>query len=171
MEEERKLERRVLNLGIDWAEFDRLADETSEQLIGGCNHDHTQTGQILASMGLDEDAIEACSTYLSLQGGYCDCEVVFNVQMTDPKPLVDFSCEDCGSDYDEYYMVQSDIWKAHGVNTGNGMLCIGCLEERMGRQLCRQDFYPSMKIDADANRSLRLQDRLSTGMPSLKKSA
>ena len=69
-------------------------------------------------------------------------------------------------------MVQSDIWKAHGVNTGNGMLCIGCLEKRMGRQLCRQDFadFPFHEINAKG-RSLRLQDRLSPGMPSLKESA
>ena len=46
--------------------------------------------------------------------------------MTKPKPLVDFSYEDCEFNYDEYYMVQDDIWKAYGA--GKGMLCLGCLE-------------------------------------------
>jgi hypothetical protein len=56
------------------------------------------------------------------RGGGCDCEVALNVDMTAPKPLVDFSCADCAYDYDEYYMVSDDIWKAHGA--GKGMLCI-----------------------------------------------
>jgi hypothetical protein len=111
--------------------------------------------------------------HLWLQGGHCDCEVAFNVEMTDPQPLVDFSCEECGSDYDEYYMVLNDIWKAYGTSNGNGMLCIGCFEERMGRQLYRQDFMPDFpfhEVNAKG-RSLRLQDRLSRGLPSLKKPA
>lgn len=33
----------------------------------------------------------------------------------------------------EYYGVTSDLWRRYGV--GKGMLCIGCLEERMGREL------------------------------------
>ena len=67
--------------------------------------------------------------------------------------LVDLSCEDCGSsDYDEYYMVQNDIWKAHGASNRNVMLFIGCLEERMGR-LCRQGFVDfSFSISAVVRR-------------------
>ena len=112
-------------------------------------------------MGLKDEAIHACLTYFTLQGGGCDCEVYLNVDMTEPKPLVDFSCEDCGSDYDEYYMVQNDIWKTYGA--GGVMLCIGCLEERMDRKLRRQDFIdlPINEINPEAQ-SLRLQDRLST---------
>ena len=65
------------------------------------------------------------------------------------------------SDYDEYYAVQNDIWRAHGA--GKGMLCIGCLETRIGRKLCRQDFSnaPLNEIDQETQ-SLRLRDRLST---------
>ena len=58
-------------------------------------------------------------------------------------------------------MVQNDIWKAYGA--GDGMLCIGCLEKRIGRKLRRQDFIdlPIDEINPETQ-SLRLQDRLST---------
>jgi hypothetical protein len=154
MERDRELERFVLNIGIDWAEFHRLLD-----VIDGCNHDHTQCRQILAGMGLDDKVIEKCLSYLPLQGGKCDCEVAINVNMTNPRPLTDFSCADCGHDYDEDYMVRDDIWRVYGV--GNGMLCIGCLEKRLGRQLCSQDFTKARCNDREwATKSLRLRGRL-----------
>lgn len=110
-------------------------------------------------MGLGDEVIQACLLYLGMQGGYCDCEVIFNVDLTERRPLFDPSCKDCGSDYDEHYMVHKNIWKAHGV--GRGMLCVGCLEKRMGRQLCRQDFIDAPINMVDSKRqSLRLQDRL-----------
>jgi hypothetical protein len=110
-------------------------------------------------MGLGDEVIEACSHYLCLQGGFCDCEVIFNFNPTKPRPLVDFSCKDCGCDYDESYMVHERIWKAHGV--GEGHLCVGCLEKRIGRQLRRQDFTNAPINEIDAQMSLRLRDRLS----------
>ena len=39
----------------------------------------------------------------------------------------------------EYYMVQNEIWRA-AVPSGPGMLCIGCLEARLGRLLVKEDF-------------------------------
>ena len=44
---------------------------------------------------------------------------VLNVDMTEPKPLVDFSCADCGNDYDEHSMPRYS--RGHG----------GCLETRL----------------------------------------
>jgi hypothetical protein len=73
-----------------------------------------------------------------------------------------FLCRDCGictHRINEYYMVDFDLWDAHGVE--EGMLCIGCLEQRLGRALCPADF-----IDAPINdrstfpKSARLQSRL-----------
>ena len=159
MKSERALERFVLDLDLDWDAFHYLLLESLKEV--DCNHDHTLCRRILALMGLEDEAIQACLSYFTLQGGGCDCEVVLNVDMTEPKPLVDFSCEDCGSDYDEHYMVQNDIWKAYGA--GDGMLCIGCLEKRIGRKLHRQDFIdlPINEINPETQ-SLRLQDRLST---------
>jgi len=158
MKSERALERFVLDLALDWDAFHDLLFETFEDV--GCDHHHTSCQRILAIMGLEDEAIQACLSYFTLQGGGCDCEVYLNVDMTEPKPLVDFSCEDCASDYDEYYMVQNDIWKVYGA--GKGMLCIGCLEKRIGRKLRRQDFIdlPINEINAETQ-SLRLQARLS----------
>jgi hypothetical protein len=139
------------------------------RLQHGCRRDHTQCRQILAGMGLDDEVIEACLWYFSLQCGDCDCKVAFNVDMTDPQPM-DFSCADCGYDYDEYYMVHDDIWQTHGV--GDGMLCIGCLEKRLGRQLCRQDFTGGTIDNSDSGRkSLRLRDRLTRNAASLESAA
>jgi hypothetical protein len=159
MKLERALERFVLDLDLDWDAFHYLLLQSLKEV--DCNHEHTLCRRILALMGLEDEAIQACLSYFTLQGGGCDCEVVLNVDMIEPKALVDFSCEACGSDYDEYYMVQNGIWKAYGA--GGGMLCIGCLEKRMGRKLGRQDFndLPLNEINPETQ-SLRLQDRLST---------
>lgn len=60
----------------------------------------------------------------------------------------------------EYYMVHDDIWKQHGCH--RGMLCIGCLESRLGRFLVASDFTDCpVNRDDDWIRSVRLQDRLS----------
>jgi len=46
----------------------------------------------------------------------------------------------------EYYMVNGDVWMMFGVE--RGMLCISCLEARMGRMLTPSDFS-----DVPLNRS------------------
>ena len=87
MKSERALERFALDLDRDWDAFHYLLLESLKDV--GCNHDHTLCRRILALMGLEDEAIQACLTYFTLQGGSCDCEVVLNVDMTEPKPLVD----------------------------------------------------------------------------------
>lgn len=81
------------------------------------------------------------------------------------------SCADCGIDTAppigqgrdrkigrwEHYMVHDHIWKEFGV--GDGFLCIGCLEDRLGRKLTPLDF-----IDLPINKlhpydTPRLRDR------------
>lgn len=62
-----------------------------------------------------------------------------------------FNCMDCGIDtkeIHEYYMVRDEIWKAAIKDTENGMLCIRCLEERIGRLLTRDDFDFSLPINS-----------------------
>jgi hypothetical protein len=56
-----------------------------------------------------------------------------------------YLCRSCGINTDrigEYYMVHNELWKCAGL--GNGMLCIRCLERRLGRRLHKRDFtrYP-----------------------------
>jgi hypothetical protein len=61
-------------------------------------------------------------------------------------------CHDCGTETlpvdwgyrAEWYMVKDEIWDA--VGPGEGFLCIGCMEGRMGRRLNADDF-----IDAPVN--------------------
>lgn len=52
----------------------------------------------------------------------------------------EFDCVDCGvSTFNgQYYMVFDRIWAEAGME--KGMLCILCLETRLGRLLTRADF-------------------------------
>jgi hypothetical protein len=79
-----------------------------------------------------------------------------------------FLCVDCGEHtggMDERYMVHDAIWEEAGGS--KGMLCVGCLEARLGRQLMAHDF-----MDCPLNRwpyvqSDRLKDRMTLRQPSL----
>jgi hypothetical protein len=55
-----------------------------------------------------------------------------------------FLCLDCKVDtgkIGEHYFVHTPLWmKAVGSN--KGMLCVGCLEKRVGRELNKEDFPP-----------------------------
>lgn len=86
----------------------------------------------------------------------------------DRKPMKQFGCIDCKINTlvnREYYMVHNKIWKKVNPKI-KGMLCIGCLERRLGRLLNRNDF-----TDAPVNRgffgvsdlSKRLINRLQRG--------
>jgi hypothetical protein len=46
----------------------------------------------------------------------------------------------CFDEYTEVYSVHSSIWAAAGMSPNGGCLCIGCLEQRLGRQLHPGDF-------------------------------
>jgi hypothetical protein len=60
-----------------------------------------------------------------------------------------FLCLDCKHNTfrNEFYMLRDAVWLAANPK-GDGMLCIGCVEERLNRRLCPADF-----IDAPVNRS------------------
>lgn len=68
-------------------------------------------------------------------------------------------CMGCGVDtdaIDEYYMVQFEIWKTSVPKWAQrGILCIGCLEDRVGRELTTEDF-----IEAPVNYTLDKSERL-----------
>jgi hypothetical protein len=51
----------------------------------------------------------------------------------------DFPCHDCGADTaTEYYMVWDGVWRQAGAR--DELLCVECLEHRLGRTLCGEDF-------------------------------
>jgi hypothetical protein len=68
-------------------------------------------------------------------------------------------CRDCGVDtVDEFYIITNAVWP---LEEKGGMLCIGCLEARIGRNLAREDFTDSLlNTDPRLARSRRLEDRL-----------
>jgi hypothetical protein len=83
----------------------------------------------------------------------------------DPTDVKDHgACAGCGANVDRLqeacYMTTSETWAAAG--DPKGMWCIGCLEERLGRQLRRDDFNWNIPFTADPSypRSERLQSRL-----------
>lgn len=73
-----------------------------------------------------------------------------------------FRCVDCGTNtMDEYYMVHDEVWSAAGMKKDGGMLCIGCLEGRLGRSLSAADFSPvPINHMPYVERSARLSARL-----------
>jgi hypothetical protein len=167
----KRVERCVLDLDVDWNEFhERLSDLNlismeGERIHTTCRHTTGGAERILADMGLAKEAIEICLVYFAEVGGRCDCGIDFNVDMTNPKPLTVLACHDCGNDFDEYsYVVHDAVWNASGLS--DGLLCIGCLEARIGRRLCRDDFTDALLNRFTERQSLRLQDRIN-GDPSL----
>ena len=65
--------------------------------------------------------------------------------MYQPQPN-DF-CVDCGVDTissHEYYMVHDSVWDQTGLDKHGGMLCVSCLEARIGRTLNYTDFTDAL---------------------------
>lgn len=79
-------------------------------------------------------------------------------------------CLDCGEHtgrMGEFYMVEDWVW-ADGAG-GSGMLCIGCLEERLGRRLESRDFMGApVNYETFDLQSERLRDRLGDDFPHLR---
>jgi hypothetical protein len=81
-----------------------------------------------------------------------------------------FACLDCGVDtgrINEYYMVTDEAWLSANP-LEDGMLCIGCLEGRLGRRLTPEDFTrcplnTNHTISRGHPKSERLLERLGAG--------
>lgn len=71
-----------------------------------------------------------------------------------------FPCRDCSFDTlkgAEYYMVSDEVWSKAGMGARSGMLCIGCLETRLGRPLNALDFPMTIHLNRyPGRRSARL---------------
>ena len=88
------------------------------------------------------------------------------------RPITDdhFKCADCGRNTcippREFYAVHDALWsEACAVEPvlpdESGMLCIGCLEQRLGRELTGADFKPcGLTGNPRPKSSKRLLDRL-----------
>lgn len=50
-------------------------------------------------------------------------------------------CVDCNRDtHLEHYFVKNEVWRGLARMPEHGMLCVGCLELRIGRKLLPTDF-------------------------------
>ena len=76
-----------------------------------------------------------------------------------------FLCLDCKVDtnaINEYYTLENEVW-LEANPADRGMLCIGCVENRLGRSLRRQDFMMDAPINLGYfDQSERLLDRINT---------
>lgn len=76
-----------------------------------------------------------------------------------------FLCVDCEVDTGkirEHYFVHTTLWLSV-MPTTKGMLCVGCLEKRLGRKLCRADFPPVFINNPRFEpKSQRLMERLAS---------
>jgi hypothetical protein len=74
-----------------------------------------------------------------------------------------FLCLDCSVDTaraHEHYMLNDQTWKLTGLGKF-GMLCIGCVEDRIGRKLVAADFNNSyLNKPRTGSISARLLDRM-----------
>jgi hypothetical protein len=86
-------------------------------------------------------------------------------------PMIVTRCCDCGLGTNvarEWYMVKPNVWteawagrrKPWHALPGQSVLCIGCLEQRIGRTLCAADFADAVVNDPEGDISERLRRRL-----------
>lgn len=65
--------------------------------------------------------------------------------MNGERILSEWECQcckkDCFIDPKDYYMIQSDLWNKTAEKP-EGMLCMDCLEEKLGRKLEAKDILP-----------------------------
>lgn len=82
--------------------------------------------------------------------------------MTDYMQNERHACHDCGHDTDalgEYYMIDDDLWCDAIAGDWAHMLCVGCVEHRLGRRLAADDFTHA-PVNGEYGKSLRLKQRL-----------
>lgn len=71
-------------------------------------------------------------------------------------------CVDCQEDTKfEHYFAKNSVWFGEAKMTEEGMLCVGCLEARIGRTLTKVDFTDAHINDPRRySKTSRLVDRL-----------
>ena len=73
----------VMNCLRDREFFEKLDDvlspADSSQLPQACHHDYRISLSILGPLDFDEEALKDIFEVLRSQGGFCDCEILYNV--------------------------------------------------------------------------------------------
>lgn len=92
-------------------------------------------------------------------------ESQFRYMEEDKDNWKEFECVDCEVNthfINEYYMVQFELWNSVTIHQNSGMLCIGCLEDRLGRELTTEDFIEAPINYGCFGWSERMKNRLGT---------
>jgi len=73
-----------------------------------------------------------------------------------------FICHDCSFDtfHSEYYMLKHNLWDKLIGKENIEMLCIGCVENRLGRELVSSDFLDCPLNYEQWHQSDRLKSRI-----------
>ncbi len=73
-----------------------------------------------------------------------------------------WNCVDCSNDTKlEHFFVKNTVWFGEAKMPEMGMLCVGCLERRIGRTLCKNDFTDAHINDPRRySKTARLVERL-----------
>jgi hypothetical protein len=66
-----------------WQEFAKLLESRLEGKTTPCKagRDKTQATAVMKEMGLGEDLISVSRAYFESHGGFCDCEIIYNIVM------------------------------------------------------------------------------------------
>lgn len=97
---------------------------------------------------------------------HAEIEAEYKASPTKAELRARFLCVDCSTDtsvrgISEYYVVHHEIWAEGGLERQGGMLCVACLEARIGRVLIPDDFSSApLNLDPEQPRSERLSKRM-----------
>lgn len=104
--------------------------------------------------------------------------MIFDIQemLENLETFIAAHCLDCDIDtfeIGEYYMLKDPVWEEAVPDDDLGMLCIGCIEKKLGRELSPEDFSECpLNTEEDRSRSERYaqrlaHDRQAKGLPPL----
>jgi hypothetical protein len=75
----------------------------------------------------------------------------------------DADCEGCGMDtMAEFYMLHDQVWALVNEPAYGAMLCVGCVESRIGRRLTPEDFNWDIPLNHQSphRSTMRLNERM-----------
>lgn len=119
---------------LDWVIFRDSREDEGTEAVGW------------VSLTLAEDnsyELEITRHFDRKRGGGANADHVLAQRIARQAEDDDGVCVDCGQHTDllnEYYHVHNEVWAEARTDEAESMLCIGCLETRIGRQLTPADF-------------------------------
>jgi len=94
----------------------------------------------LTKADLDEAAGDRTDSYACVDCGFNTAPGIPNAKRTRLEVAAFGSITSTTDENSEVYFVKSRVWEAANIDGWGGCLCIGCLENRLGRRLKPKDF-------------------------------